>query len=126
MEEEDIYFFTPELSGDLTYAPFFRTYHGFYQSGDDGNLSDFDDVNIAEWKSYLGEVASSEDIRYVLYEANNDQILRWSLGQKSPDEVKWNSSSIQQTNKKKRQQFLKYLEITRRCNDELNFVQYYW
>jgi hypothetical protein len=126
MEEQDIYFFTPEISGDLKYAPFFRTYHGFYQTSDDDNLSDFQDVNVAEWKSYLGNSVTAEDIHYVLYETTNDQVLRWSLNQYSPDEVRWNTSSMQLAEKKKRTQFLKYLEITKRCNEELNYFNYYW
>lgn len=126
LEEPDIYFFTPELSGDLRYEPFFRTYHGFYHTSDDDNLNDFTAANTAEWQTYLGKDVTKEDIDFVLYEATHDQVLRWSLNQYSPDEERWNTCSMQLADKKKRAQFLKYLEITKRCNVELNYVNYYW
>lgn len=111
--------FTPEAFVSGKYSPFFYSEYGYYYGigYDDNHLERFNDNNVSDWKSYLGNGADKMNLPYLLTEAPVSIIDSISdfLNKKItvlPDSV-GDFSSLQNKANDKLNNFITYLQLAK-------------
>jgi hypothetical protein len=131
-EEYGVSNFAPEAFVDSAYSPFFFSENYYYKIGyDDNQNTRFNDANVAEWSSYLGQKFSSQQLRYLLETASTGEVDSTLLF--CNNKAKYLPDSLQTFRVFKIKQdekisnFLRYLLLAKRCEKfAVNEIPYSW
>ncbi|MBI5645453.1 MAG: hypothetical protein HY962_00860 [Ignavibacteriae bacterium] len=128
-DEESLHysFFTPELHRAEYDRPFFRSFRTLYtQMTKDDNISDFTQVNVGEWRDYLGVDVDTADIAFLLGGARIGQIdtlIRRQGTAIFPAAASLSSNSILKArDARAARDFLFFLGYAKRCEPYATFI----
>jgi len=121
--------FTPESFVEKKYSPFFYSYNFYYFIGHDTEqTSRFNNTNVQDWKKYLGNLTTEQELNYVL---NNTITTTWNNIFSNYVKNENLSSELPQLNENKANEkvkaFFTYLNLAKQCEIfTLNEKKYAW
>lgn len=133
-------FFAPEITHNTRYAPFFLSFHVLYVNppGQESSgfnfkysyISDFNEIDIREWKSYFQNQVQDADLKYILYKARLGEIDTLIFSIKRPgypvsNELK-NNSVLKIVDTRSALDFLYYMGFAKRCEKYATYEREGW
>lgn len=141
MDNNPASFFSPEITHNTKYSPFFLSYHVLYKAqskpdyGYDFNfkysyITDFNNINVADWAGYFHNQVNNKDLKYILFKASLGEIdtLIFSikkLGYPIGNSLKKNSV-LKVTDSRSAVDFLYYMGFAKRCEKYVTYEREEW
>ncbi|HEY0299162.1 MAG TPA: hypothetical protein VGB84_08080, partial [Arachidicoccus sp.] len=111
----------PEAFVDSAYTPFFSSGMFYYGIGHDDSQDDrFNEINTADWQSFIGKEMGKTTINFLLTKAGYNVIKStegFYMGKNAlPDSMKSFSSNLH-VNSSKEKVFIQYLVLAKKCEE---------